>query len=113
MVAKNHCLMRLRDRGTKGAKELNDSVAAGDDTDKQELIANEKTYDLLEEAIRELSEEQRQCVILFYLKKNSYNQISEKTGFNLMQVKSYIQNGKRNLKIIIDKKMKQRSEGKR
>ncbi|HEY6956802.1 MAG TPA: sigma factor-like helix-turn-helix DNA-binding protein, partial [Flavisolibacter sp.] len=85
----------------------------GDDTDKQELIANEKTYDLLEEAIRELSEEQRQCVILFYLKKNSYNQISEKTGFNLMQVKSYIQNGKRNLKIIIDKKMKQRSEGKR
>jgi len=113
MVAKNHCLMRLRDRGTKGAKELNDSVAAGDDTDKQELIANEKTYDLLEEAIRELSEEQRQCVILFYLKKNSYHQISEKTGFNLMQVKSYIQNGKRNLKIIIDKKMKQRSEGKR
>jgi len=113
MVAKNHCLMRLRDRGTKGAKELNDSLAAGDDTDKQELIANEKTYDLLEEAIRELSEEQRQCVILFYLKKNSYNQISEKTGFNLMQVKSYIQNGKRNLKIIIDKKMKQRSEGKR
>ncbi|HEY6956099.1 MAG TPA: sigma-70 family RNA polymerase sigma factor, partial [Flavisolibacter sp.] len=75
MVAKNHCLMRLRDRGTKGAKELNDSLAAGDDTDKQELIANEKTYDLLEEAIRELSEEQRQCVILFYLKKNSYNQI--------------------------------------
>lgn len=113
MVAKNHCLMRLRDRGTKGPKELNDSLAAGDDTDKQELIANEKTYDLLEEAIRELSEEQRQCVILFYLKKNSYHQISEKTGFNLMQVKSYIQNGKRNLKIIIDKKMKQRSEGKR
>ncbi|HEY6956095.1 MAG TPA: sigma-70 family RNA polymerase sigma factor, partial [Flavisolibacter sp.] len=75
MVAKNHCLMRLRDRGTKGAKVLDDSLAAGDDTDKQELIANEKTYDLLEEAIRELSEEQRQCVILFYLKKNSYNQI--------------------------------------
>lgn len=113
MVAKNHCLMRLRDRGTKGAKELNDSFAAGEDADKQELIANEKTYDLLEEAIGELSEEQRQCVILFYLKKNSYHQISDKTGFNLMQVKSYIQNGKRNLKIIIDKKMKQRSEGKR
>ncbi|MGZ3845667.1 MAG: RNA polymerase sigma factor [Flavisolibacter sp.] len=113
MVAKNHCLMRLRDRGNKGAKELNDSFAAGDDADKQELIANEKTYDLLEEAILELSEEQRQCVILFYLKKNSYHQVSEKTGFNLMQVKSYIQNGKRNLKIIIDKKMKQRSEGKR
>ena len=113
MVAKNHCLMRLRDRGTKAAKELNDSFASGEDVDRQELIANEKTYDLLEEALLELSEEQRQCVILFYLKKNSYHQISDKTGFNLMQVKSYIQNGKRNLKIIIDKKMKQRSEGKR
>jgi len=113
MVAKNHCLMRLRDRGAKTAKELNESYTALADADKQELIANEKTYDLLEEALQELSEEQRQCVILFYLKKNSYHQISEKTGFNLMQVKSYIQNGKRNLKILIDKKMKQRSEGKR
>jgi RNA polymerase sigma-70 factor (ECF subfamily) len=113
MVAKNHCLMRLRDKGTKTAKELNEHHAVAAEADKQELIANEKTYDLLEEALNELSEEQRQCVILFYLKKNSYQQISEKTGYNLMQVKSYIQNGKRNLKILLDKKMKQRSEGKR
>lgn len=112
MVAKNHCLMRLRDKGTKTAKELNEHHAVAAEADKQELIANEKTYDLLEEALNELSEEQRQCVILFYLKKNSYQQISEKTGYNLMQVKSYIQNGKRNLKILLDKKMKQRSEGK-
>ena len=113
MVAKNHCLMRIRDRGTKTVKELNDHHAAATETDKQELIANENTYYLLEEAINELSEEQRQCVILFYLKKNSYQQITEKTGYSLMQVKSYIQNGKRNLKILLDKKIKQRSEGKR
>jgi RNA polymerase sigma factor (sigma-70 family) len=113
MVAKNHCLMRLRDKGSKSAKELNDNHAIATETDRQELLANEQTYDLLEEAINELSEEQKQCVILFYLKKSSYHQISEKTGYNLMQVKSYIQNGKRNLKILLDKKMKQRSEGKR
>ncbi len=113
MVAKNHCLMRLRDRGAKGAKELSDHHVAIAETDKQDLIANEKTYDLLEEALNELSEEQRQCVILFYLKKNSYQQITGKTGFSLMQVKSYIQNGKRNLKILLDKKMKQRAEGKK
>jgi len=112
MVAKNHCLMRLRDKGSKSAKELSDHYAVASEADKQELIANEKTYDLLEEAINELNEEQRQCVILFYLKKNSYQQISEQTGYSLMQVKSYIQNGKRNLKIFLDKKMKQRSEGK-
>ena len=113
MVAKNHCLMRLRDKGAKGIKELSDHHAVTTETDKQELITTEKTYDLLEEALNELSEEQRQCVILFYLKKNSYQQISEKTGYNMMQVKSYIQNGKRNLKILVDKKMKQRNEDKR
>ena len=113
MVAKNHCLMRLRDKGAKTVKELNDHHATATEADRQELIANEKTYDLLEESLNELSEEQRQCVILFYLKKNSYQQISEKTSYSPMQVKSYIQNGKRNLKILLDKKMKQRSEGKR
>jgi len=106
MVAKNHCLMRLRDKGTKSPKELNDYHGANTEVDKQDLITSEKTYDLLEEALNELSEEQRQTVILFYLKKNSYQQISEKTGFSLMQVKSYIQNGKRNLKILLDKKIK-------
>jgi len=109
MVAKNHCLMRLRDKGVKAAKELNDQHAASE-SDKQELAANEKTYELLEEAINELNEEQRQCVILFYLKKNSYQQISEKTGYTPMQVKSYIQNGKRNLKIAVERKLKQDHE---
>ena len=113
MVAKNHCLMRLREKGSKSPKELSDHHAVAVDIDKQELITNEKTYDLLEEALNELSEEQKQTVILFYLNKNSYHQVSEKTGFTLMQVKSYIQNGKRNLKILLDKKMKLRSEGKR
>jgi RNA polymerase sigma factor (sigma-70 family) len=112
MVAKNHCLMRLRDKGAKVQKELNENFAALEDTDRQELIANEQTYDLLEEALNELNEEQKQCVILFYLKKNSYTQISAKTGFNMMQVKSYIQNGKRNLKIILERKLKQKSERK-
>jgi RNA polymerase sigma factor (sigma-70 family) len=112
MVAKNHCLMRLRDKGAKVQKELNENLAALEDTDRQELIANEQTYDLLEEALDELNEEQKQCVILFYLKKNSYTQISSKTGFNMMQVKSYIQNGKRNLKIILERKIKQKSERK-
>ena len=112
MVAKNHCLMRLREKGSKSSKELSDHHAVTTDIDNQELITNEKNYDLLEEALNELNEEQKQTVILFYLNKNSYQQVSEKTGFTLMQVKSYIQNGKRNLKILLDKKIKQRNEGK-
>jgi RNA polymerase sigma factor (sigma-70 family) len=107
MVAKNHCLMRLRDKGAKTVKELTDQYVAEQETDKQDVIANEQTYNLLEEAIGELNEEQRLCVNLFYLQKKSYQQIAEQTGYSLMQVKSYIQNGKRNLKIILERKLKQ------
>jgi RNA polymerase sigma factor (sigma-70 family) len=113
MVAKNHCLMRLRDKGAKTVKELNEEYLAPTEPAKQELTENEEAHDFLEEAINELNEEQRQCVILFYLKKNSYQQIAEKTGFSLLQVKSYIQNGKRNLKIILEKKLKQSREQKK
>ena len=107
MVAKNQCLMKLRSQQGKATSEINeDTIEAIIDNHTSEIHENEQTYKLLEEAIDELSNEQRQCVILFYLHKNSYNQISEKTGFNTMQVKSYIQNGKRNLKLLLEKKLK-------
>ena len=108
MVAKNHCLMRIRDKGNKLTKELTDQVIIPEsEYNLQELLTIDKTYYFLEEALTELNEEQRQCLILFYLQKNSYQQISEKTGLQLMQIKSYIQNGKRNLKIILEKKLKE------
>jgi RNA polymerase sigma factor (sigma-70 family) len=108
MVAKNHCLMRIRNQYGKRVKEVTENVAVvHEEGDRSELLQNETTYDLLEDALNDLNEEQRQCVILFYLKKYSYQQISEKTGYSLMQVKSYIQNGKRNLKLILEKKMKE------
>ena len=109
MVAKNHCLMKLRNKTIKNVKQLNEETAVEHaDTDKQEILASETTYSLLEEAIEELSAEQKLCVTLFYLQKNSYQQIIEKTGFTAMQVKSYIQNGKRNLKLLLEKKLKKR-----
>ena len=106
MVAKNHCLMRLRDKGAKAVKELTDQNVAEQETDRQDLLQNERTYELLEESMLELNEEQKICVHQFYLQKKSYHQIAEQTGFSLMQVKSYIQNGKRNLKIILERKLK-------
>lgn len=108
MVAKNHCLMKLRDKGGKETKELTEYHLPATDTNKHEAIENEKTYSLLEEAIGELSEEQRQCVLLFYVQKKSYADISAQTGFNAMQVKSYLQNGKRNLKLLLEKKLQQK-----
>jgi len=55
----------------------------------------------LEEAITHLNDDQRRCVELFYLKQQSYQEIMKQTGFDFKQVKSFIQNGKRNLKIAL------------
>lgn len=111
MVAKNHCLMRLREKGQKGVQELREEMEGSVvDQPAGETLFDDGVYDHLEEALQELGPEQRQCVILFYLKKNSYQQVAEKTGYSLLQVKSYIQNGKRNLRILLEKKLKQKGE---
>lgn len=107
MVAKNHCLMKLRDRQGKIPAELDKQpIAAPDEPDKTKLQETDHTLDVMESALQELNKEQQQCVTLFYLQKKSYQEISEETGFSMMQVKSYIQNGKRNLKILIERKLK-------
>jgi RNA polymerase sigma factor (sigma-70 family) len=109
MIAKNHCLMKLRDRQGKMPTEINDNLmsAPSDELDQQSLLKNDLAFETMEEALKELNEEQRQCVTLFYLERRSYQEIHEITGFTLLQVKSYIQNGKRNLRILIEKKMKE------
>jgi RNA polymerase sigma-70 factor (ECF subfamily) len=109
MVAKNHCLMKIRDSHGKVPVELTERnmATAWEESDQTNLLQDEHTIELLAEALTELSTEQRRCVILFYLQKKSYQEITEETGFTMMQVKSYIQNGKRNLRISIEKKLKE------
>ncbi|MGB2702978.1 MAG: sigma-70 family RNA polymerase sigma factor [Chitinophagaceae bacterium] len=107
MVAKNHCLMKIRERQGKITTEINDRLTTKpeEETDLQALIKNDHTLELMEEALKELNPEQQQCVTLFYLQKKSYQEVSIETGFSMLQVKSHIQNGKRNLKILIEKKL--------
>ncbi|HUR64810.1 MAG TPA: sigma-70 family RNA polymerase sigma factor [Chitinophagaceae bacterium] len=112
MVAKNHCLMRIREKQGKFTTEINERLAAKeqDETDRQESLQNDRALDMMDEALKELNHEQQQCVTLFYLDKKSYQEISETTGYSMLQVKSYIQNGKRNLKILIEKKLQEGSD---
>ena len=112
MVAKNHCLMKLRDRQGKIPTEINEKLIAApqEETDTQALVQNDHTLELMENSIRELNREQQQCVILFYLQKKSYQEIAADTGYTMMQVKSHIQNGKRNLRNLIEKKLKEESK---
>jgi RNA polymerase sigma-70 factor (ECF subfamily) len=109
MVSKNHCLMQLREKQRIHSGTLNEELIATthEETDIKQLEQNDHTLELLQLGLKELNSEQQQCVTLFYLEKKSYQEISEQTGYNFMQVKSYIQNGKRNLRIWVEKKLKE------
>ncbi len=104
MVAKNHCLMKLRDKG-KYTSELNEQILATPDeaTDKISYIEKDRALTNMAAALTHLNNEQQLCITLFYLQKKSYQEISIETNFTLLQVKSHIQNGKRNLKLLMEK----------
>lgn len=104
MVAKNHCLMKLRDKG-KQPVEMNEQLLSAPDeaADKKDFIAKDIVLTQMEVALQQLNTEQQQCVTLFYLHKKSYHQITAETGYSLLQVKSNIQNGKRNLKLMLER----------
>lgn len=108
-LSKNHCLMILRTRQSRLKKEIDLQVNADSFMETESNLhlnttdEKEKQYTLLEKAIEELNEGQKKCIELFYLKEKSYNEIVDLTGYNLNEVKSFIQNGKRNLKIKLEK----------
>lgn len=107
-VAKHHCLYLLKKRKEytyeeniivwKSPKEF---VEFADDITLTGQCLNEDKTKQLFNAIEKLNEEQKICIDLFYLQEKSYQEIQEITQFTFKQVKSYIQNGKRNLKILL------------
>ena len=134
MVAKNHCMMYFRNkkihvelpRELSNDNDFNseDGVVSPSGGNQRlgaqlegggfsmELASNlhpngedkEKQLTLMESAIKELKEEQKICIELFYLQEKSYEEVAKITGYSMKEVKSYIQNGKRNLKILMTTK---------
>ncbi len=106
-VARNHCLMQLRSKKQHvSLGDGDDIIPASEDIDWHKYQEKDKLLTVMESSLDELKEDQKTCVTLFYLQKKSYNEISAATGFSVLQVKSYIQNGKRNLKLMVEKKMR-------
>jgi RNA polymerase sigma-70 factor (ECF subfamily) len=104
VLMRNQCLQQLRDEPYhSGEAAMADVPDTG--TSKEDIALREYTLQQVNEALTMLNEEQRKSIELFYLKKCSYEQITEQTGYTFMQVKSYIQNGKRNLKTILEKRI--------
>jgi len=110
-VCKNHCLILLRKPNVlvsiDESEEENShlfmqlSNVLNHDDNKHE---KEEKLQVLEQSIFELKDKQRECIELFFLKQKSYQEISKQTGYTENEVKSYIQNGKRNLKILLEQK---------
>lgn len=107
-VTKNHALKMIRKRRKDGdfsadientSESFMESDVESSLTGKEEL---ETRIEGLEDALKGLKEEQRICIELFYLKDKSYAEVAEITGYDLKKVKSYIQNGKRKLKIHLE-----------
>lgn len=109
---RNYCLMQLRKNKTITTynddfkkeifqEDIVETEEASHLNDKEIL---EHNIEKLEAAINQLKNEQKECVKLFFLEERSYKEIEEITGFDYKQVKSYIQNGKRNLRILMEQK---------
>jgi RNA polymerase sigma-70 factor (ECF subfamily) len=111
VLAKNHCLMQLRTRKKHSTDSLDEkSLPLVEQAAYREALEEgtpEEELQHLNNALQELGPEQRACVELFYLQKKSYKEVAELTGYEVGQVKSHIQNGKRNLKIYLDRNHEQ------
>jgi RNA polymerase sigma factor (sigma-70 family) len=104
VLSRNYCLMELRKSRKNTFIYIDEYFVEtatllhhiNNDEDKEtQLVA-------LEKCIETLNHEQKLSVNLFYLQKKCYTEVAEHTGFDLNKVKSYIQNGKRNLKICLE-----------
>lgn len=118
-VTKNLCLDKLRRKKKESSlfvytcsdyenltMENHDLIRLSSSKGYEDIITgseSEQNISNLYSAIELLKEEQNQCITLFYLENKTYKEISEITGYSLNEVKSYVQNGKRNLKNLINK----------
>ena len=103
-VAKNHCLMRLRSEKRRPTVKMDtDLMQSEPDWHLNGELENEQNIKQLEYCLNQLVPEQRRVIELFYLEKKCYNEISASTGLDWKKVRSFIQNGRRNLKICMEK----------
>lgn len=103
-VAKNHCLMQLRTpKNMKTVEFKTELVQSEENVHLNGVLEKEENFNKLEHCLGTLSNEQRDTVKLFYLESKCYNEIVEITGLEWNQVRSLIQNGRRNLKICMEK----------
>ncbi len=106
VLARNYCLMQLRSPRNMKTTEFNADFMQSSQTTHLEngMLEKEENFKKLEECMGQLTAEQKESIELFFLQKKCYNEIAEITGYDWSKVRSYIQNGKRNLKLCMEEK---------
>ena len=106
VLARNYCLMQLRSPRNMKTTEFNADFMQSNQTTHLEngVLEKEENFKKLEECMGQLTAEQKQSIELFFLEKKCYNEIADITGYEWSKVRSYIQNGKRNLKLCMEEK---------
>jgi RNA polymerase sigma factor (sigma-70 family) len=100
-VSRNHCLMILRKAATRNRsyeKSLSGAIGIVEPDEINPELTNEAREGMVGTAVESLNPDQRLCVSMMYMEDKSYKDIADETGYTLNEVKSHIQNGKRNLK---------------
>lgn len=105
-VAKNHCLMKLRSQKGKSRTEGIDIMQLGEIAHHNEDGHREEEFKILAECVEQLAIGQREVIELFYLQEKCYKEIATSTGKDINTIRSFIQNGRRNLKLCMEKKAK-------
>ena len=104
VLSRNHCLMALRKSAKNPTVAMEDNFVENGDFVHLDIDDTKETQlTIMEKCMETLTEEQRKSVDLFYLQERCYKEVADITGYDMLKVKSYIQNGKRNLKICIEK----------
>ena len=102
-LAKNYCLMKLRSKKGQPVTIDADVMHLHENIHHDSVMEKEQQLNTMEYCIEQLPGEQKQAIELFYLKEKCYKEIAETTNTDINKVRSFIQNGRRNLKICMEK----------
>ena len=104
-VAKNYCLMQLRSPKNLKTVEINPVIMQNEENmHLNGVLEKEENFKKMEQCLETLPHAQKTVIQLFYLEGKCYNEIVENTGHEWNQIRSFIQNGRRNLKLCMEKK---------
>jgi RNA polymerase sigma factor (sigma-70 family) len=105
VLAKNHCLMQLRKKNRFRTTDIDTTIMqSSEELHHNGVMDREEQLTQMEDCMETLPDEQKRSVRLFYLENKCYNEIAELTGLEWNKVRSQIQNGKRNLRLCMEKK---------